>query len=252
MHERPVFSFCMLTWNRAPMLRGCIRSFLDQISHAIPYELIVMDNASTDETESVLKEFESHSNIRIVRNGKNLRLNAYKPLFGLARGQYIVDLDDDILEFPKDFDRTFLEYFNAFPDYGFLCLNVVQNDKTTGHKPGPECYREDRRGDRVVEEGPVGGWCAAFRRRHYRLFRFFFNRMNLSISRVEDGVLSGFIHVVLRKRQGVIREAVCLHATGPYYAEQFGLLQREREKYNAAGLPDAANEFRERASPESI
>jgi len=240
---RPVISFCMLTWNRAPMLRMCIRSFLDRISRSIPYELIVMDNASSDGTGAVLDAFLDHPNIRIVRNQKNLRLNAYKSLFGIARGDFIVDMDDDILEFPESFDKTIVDYFDAYPDYGYLCLNVVQDDKTQGHKPGPECYHEDRRDDKVVEEGPVGGWCAAFRRRHYRLFKFFFNRMNLSMSRVEDGALSGFLHVVLRQRQGVIKNAVCLHATGPYYAERFGLLKRETEKYEAAGLLRAAKEF---------
>ena len=244
--DTPVFSFCMLTWNRSPMLKVCLHSFLDRISGDLPYELIVMDNASTDGTKDVLKEFESHPNVRIVLNHKNLRLNAYKPLFGLARGRYMVDLDDDILEFPRDFDKLFLDYFKAFPDYGFLCLNVVQNDKTLGHKPEPECYTEDRRGEKIVEEGPCGGWCAAFRRSHYNLFKFFFNRMNLSISRVEGGVLSGFLHVVLRRRQGVIKEAVCLHATGPYYAEQFGLLKREQEKYEAAGLIKEAGAFGKR------
>ena len=182
-------------------------------------------------------------NVQIVLSQKNLRLNAYKPLFGLARGKFIVDLDDDIIEFPNGFDKTIVEYFDAFPDYGFIGLNVVCNEKTNGHKPGSECYKLDVRGERVIEEGPVGGWCAAFRRSHFRLFRLFFNMLNLSIARVEDGVLSGFLHVLLRKRQGIIRDAVCLHATGPYYAREFGLLQREAEKYQAAGLTKEAQEF---------
>lgn len=236
----------MLTWNRAPMLKVCLESFFKRLSGELQIELIVMDNASLDETKEVLRGYAHLENVRIVLNENNMRLNAYKPLFGMAKGKYIVDLDDDIIEFPPCFDKIIVEYFEAFPDYGFICLNVVQNEKTNGHKPGPECYKLDVRGDKVMEEGPVGGWCAAFRRRHFRLFRIFFNMLNLSISRVEDGVLSGFLHVLLRKRQGVIRDAVCLHATGPYYAERFGLLQREKEKYEAAGLMKEAREFSKR------
>ena len=243
MKSRPTLSFCMLTWNRAPMLKVCLESFFAKLSNELPIELIVMDNASTDDTKAVLEKYSHKANVRIVLNQKNLRLNAYKPLFGMARGEYIVDVDDDIIEFPVGFDKSIVDYFEAFPDYGFICLNVVQDEKTNGHKPGPECYKLDIRGDKVMEEGPVGGWCAAFRRSHFRLFRIFFNMLNLSIARVEDGVLSGFLHVVLRKRQGVIKSAVCLHATGPYYARQFGLLRREAEKYEAAGLSKEAQEF---------
>ena len=241
--QKPVLSFCMLTWNRAPMLKVCLESFFAKLSNELPVELIVMDNASTDGTKDILERYMRVPNVQIVLSQKNLRLNAYKPLFGLARGKFIVDLDDDIIEFPNGFDKTIVEYFDAFPDYGFIGLNVVRNEKTNGHKPGPECYKLDVRGERVIEEGPVGGWCAAFRRSHFRLFRLFFNMLNLSIARVEDGVLSGFLHVLLRKRQGIIRDAVCLHATGPYYAREFGLLQREAEKYQAAGLTKEAQEF---------
>ena len=242
--SKPILSFCMLTWNRASMLEICLSSFFDKLSNQIPVELIVMDNSSTDGTRNLLEKYRQRENVRIVFNKKNIRLNAYKPLFGMAKGKYIVDLDDDIIEFPQDFDKTIVEYFDAFPDYGFICLNVVQNDKTNGHKPGPECYKEDIRGNKVIEEGPVGGWCAAFRKRHFNIFRVFFNLLNLSMSRVEDGVLSGFLHKLMRKRQGVIRDAVCLHATGPYYAEKFGLLRREVEKYEVVGLIREAQEFR--------
>ena len=243
MGKKPTLSFCMLTWNRAPMLKVCLESFFAKLSNELPIELIVMDNASTDDTKAVLEKYSQKENVRIVLNQKNLRLNAYKPLFGMARGEYIVDVDDDIIEFPVGFDKSIVDYFEAFPDYGFICLNVAQNEKTNGHKPGPECYQLDVRGDKVIEEGPVGGWCAAFKRKHFRLFRIFFNMLNLSIARVEDGVLSGFLHVVLRKRQGVIKNAVCLHATGPCYAKEFGLLRREAEKYTAAGLTQEAREF---------
>lgn len=245
MRRRPTISFCMVTWNRAPMLERCLKSFFEKISGEISFEMIVWNNASTDDTNQVLERFKDNQNIRIVHSKVNLRLNAYKPLFGLARGKYMVDLDDDVIEFPQDFDKTIVEYFDAFPDYGFIGLNVVQNDKTTGNKPGRECYHDDTRDGKTIEEGPVGGWCAAFRRRHYLLFKFFFNRLELSIKRVEDGVLSGFLHTILRRRQGVIKEAVCLHATGAQYAREFGLLDREYEKYSCVGMSREACLFKE-------
>ena len=42
---------------------------------------------------------------------------------------------------------------------------------------------------------------------------------------------------------GLIAKPKGLHATGPYYAREFGLLRREAEKYEAAGLSKEAQEF---------
>ena len=78
------------------MLKVCLESFFAKLSNELPIELIVMDNASTDDTKVVLEEYSQKANVRIVLNQKNLRLNAYKPLFGMARGEYIVDVDADI------------------------------------------------------------------------------------------------------------------------------------------------------------
>lgn len=242
--KRPELSIVLLTWNRAPFLSICLENLFKALSYEIPYEIILMDNASTDGTHSVLERYAKEDNVKVVLNSRNLRLNAYKKLFCMARGRIILEVDDDILMFPDDFDKVFVEYLKAYPDYGYLALNVVQNKKTTGAKASPQCYRDDVRGDRVVEEGPTGGWCTAFYRRHYRLFRPFLCLFKFSMARPEDGTLSGFIGKVLRKRMGIIKNAVCLHATGPEYAREFGLMKREYEKYVAGGCSNIAEAFK--------
>ncbi len=230
----------VLTWNRAPMLEMCLESFFENISNEYPYELIIMDNASTDWTSGILDKYEGRESVRIVRSKINYRLNGYKKLFAMAKGKYMVELDDDVIRLPKDFDKAFVEYFDAFPDYGYIGLNVVQDEMTWGAKPGAEQYKDDVRGDRVIEEGPVGGWCTAFRRWHYKLFAPFLHLFNFTMARGEDGTLCGFLHVILRRRQGLIKNVVCLHATGIPYAKKYGLLDRDIEKYVAGARPDIA------------
>lgn len=51
-------------------------------------------------------------------------------------------------------------------------------------------------------------------------------------------MLSTVFATYLRKKHGVIRDHVCLHASGPYYAAHYGHLEREIEKYRAVGLDD--------------
>lgn len=240
---RPSLSIVILTWNRAPFLRICLERLFASLSEDVSREIIIMDNASTDDTPLVLAQYERLPNVRVVRNDKNLRLNAYKKLFPLAKGKYIVEVDDDILEFPLHFDRTFVEYFKEFPDYGYLALNVVQNAHTDGAKANALAYREDVRGDKIVEEGPTGGWCTAFRRWHYQLARPLMALFTFSMARPEDGVLMGLMGKIFRKRMGIIKKAVCFHATGPHYAREYGLLAREKEKYEKGGRPDLAAGF---------
>lgn len=241
--RRPTVSIVLLTWNRAAMLDICLREMFSSLSNEVSREIILMDNCSDDATPEVLLKYSSFPGVRVVRNKTNLRLNAYKRLFRMARGRVIIEVDDDILRFPKGFDKIFLDYMAAYRDYGYLALNVEQNSKTNGAKPDESCYHDDIRGDKVVQEGPTGGWCAAFRRWHYIVALPWLCFVDLSMKRVEDGVLMGITKKIFRKRHGIIKNAVCLHASGPAYAREFGLLKIAREKYLAAGLSDMAEKY---------
>ncbi len=240
---RPDVSIVLLTWNRSAMLEICLREMFASLADGVSREIILMDNASDDATQEVLRHYSMMPGVKVIRNKKNLRLNAYKKLFGMARGRIVIEVDDDILRFPKDFDKTFVEYLAAYPDYGYLALNVEQNEKTNGAKPAAECYRDDVRGGKVIEEGPVGGWCAAFYRWHYRLVSPLLWFSGFSMARVEDGFLMGMTRKVFRKRHGIIKNAVCLHAAGPVYAAEFGSSGRDKEKYAAAGLNEMASHY---------
>jgi len=63
------------------------------------------------------------------------------------------------------------------------------------------------------------------------------------MARVEDGFLMGMTEKVFHKRHGIIKDAVCLHATGPAYAREFGLQKVAQEKFNAVGMGKMAEAF---------
>ena len=250
--KKPDISIGMLTWNRAPMLEVCLEKLFKSLDPALSHQIVIMDNGSTDSTREILERYRSREDLTIVYNQRNEHFAAYKKLFPMLKADILVDLDDDVLEFPPCFDRILLDYMAAYRDYGFLALNVVVDEKTTGARPQNARYVDDVRtvGGRTmtVEEGEAGGWCAAFRRRHFSLIRPFFNYLVMSThfkSRVgglvwmEDAVITGFVKRLLRKRVGIIKDAMCLHADSPYYAEKFGLKKREREKHER--LSDLGN-----------
>ena len=92
------FSVIMPTHNRSDYLREAVRSILAQ---QVCLELIIVDDASTDDTPAVVQEMireNEQENIAIVylRNDKSLFANGSRQRGYLAaRGKYIIFMDDD-------------------------------------------------------------------------------------------------------------------------------------------------------------
>ena len=237
-------SFVILTWNRYKFLDKCLAALIPAINHKNEAEVIVMDNGSTDETKAVLDQYISNPLVKIVTRKKNYGLNAYKKLFSMAKGEYVVIVDDDVLSFPDGLDDLFIDYLKAFPDYGFIALNVIQNEFTLGAKPPIENYIEEVSGLKVIEKGPTGGWCACFEKKNYNKIRLRFLLTNLDMSKSEDGLLVNLFSRKLKLKSGLIRDHYCLHACGPHYAREYGHMDRELEKYSMAGLDSIVEEYK--------
>jgi glycosyltransferase involved in cell wall biosynthesis len=92
----PLVSVVICTHNRAESLARSIDSVVDQSSDD-PFEVIVVDNGSTDATESVVRRFSDCSFLRYAREPV-LGLSRARNLGrALARGRYIAYLDDDAI-----------------------------------------------------------------------------------------------------------------------------------------------------------
>jgi glycosyltransferase involved in cell wall biosynthesis len=95
--ETPKVSVIMPTWNRSHLLVRSIKSVQEQTF--TDWELIVMNDASTDDTRSVLDDLAAQDHrIRPIHKEKNNYPDISKNLnegIELARGAYIARLDDD-------------------------------------------------------------------------------------------------------------------------------------------------------------
>lgn len=238
------FSFVILTWNRYKFLEICIEALVKSIDNPLECEIVIMDNGSIDNTSEVLKRYKDKKLFKIIILKENRGLNAYKQLFDAAKGEYIVEIDDDVLELPDKIDTIFYDYMQTFPHYGFIALNVIQNEFTNGAKPDPEHYTEETVNGKTIEKGPTGGWCTCFRRKDYNRLRFNLMFANLNMKKSEDGFLSRKFKDKLGLESGIIKSVFCFHACGPYYAKQYGHLDREIEKYTTSGLKEMANHYR--------
>jgi len=91
--DLPLVSICIPTFNRAEALTLCLGDLITNKQSDI--EIVVSDNGSTDNTESVMKQFQDEG-IRYFRNEKNLGfdLNLIKTVEH-ARGEYVFFLSDE-------------------------------------------------------------------------------------------------------------------------------------------------------------
>jgi glycosyltransferase involved in cell wall biosynthesis len=93
----PFFSVCIPTYNRASLLSQAIESVLAQ--DFTDFELIVCDNASTDNTEEIVKSYED-ARIRYIKYADLVSMYAnHNRCIDLARADWVVFLhSDDLLE----------------------------------------------------------------------------------------------------------------------------------------------------------
>ncbi|MBJ7223401.1 MULTISPECIES: glycosyltransferase family 2 protein [unclassified Brenneria] len=241
-------SFVILTWNRSKMLKLCLSRLHAVIKNKDECEIIILDNASSDNTKDVINEFKNEKTdikITTIFSRKNTGLNGYKKLFSKAKAKYIVEVDDDVLDFPDSLDHIFDTYMSNFPEYGYLALDVIQNEHTDGAKPGAECYTEVERNGMVIENGPTGGWCSCFRKEDFKKTSILFDLFHkFDFKNGEDGYLCR----TLRKRGkkfGIIKGVKCFHASGPYYSREFQQLDRDIMKYEDSGLDTYVKKYKE-------
>jgi glycosyltransferase involved in cell wall biosynthesis len=125
--QQPKFSVVVPTYNRSEMLPRAIHSVLAQ--SVTDFELIVVDDGSSDNTESVAKSITDHR-LRYVRQ-ENRGLSAARN-FGVAhaKGQWVTFLDDDdqaLTNWLENFSRE-----TTAPDAGVVCCAFIAVDEE-GH-----------------------------------------------------------------------------------------------------------------------
>lgn len=98
-------SLVMATYNGAKYLREQMDSIYNQT--IVPDEIIVVDDCSTDNTLSVLSEYEVKGNLKVYVNEKNQGVSAnFERAIKLAQGDYICISDQDDVWFPNKIETS--------------------------------------------------------------------------------------------------------------------------------------------------
>jgi len=89
-----MISVIITTYNYQNYIERAIRSVLDQSISKRSYEIIVVNDASTDRTKKVLANYED--DVRVINLDKNVGLAAARNIgIKKAKGQFVVFLDAD-------------------------------------------------------------------------------------------------------------------------------------------------------------
>lgn len=120
-----VLSVIIVTYNRAHFLERCLEALAPQIKAAGQRaELVILDNASTDQTESVARPYAGQANIRYVRHAENLGVIANITIGPqeFAQGKYVWILGDHNLIAPQALSRL-LDELEAHPELDLFYSN---------------------------------------------------------------------------------------------------------------------------------
>jgi glucosyl-dolichyl phosphate glucuronosyltransferase len=126
MNNSPDISIIIPTFNRQDLLGSAIRSVLDQNAGSITFELIVVDNNSSDDTSGVVRTAakETTRSVRYFREPKQGVSHARNLGISHARAPILGFLDDDVQAAP-DWTACIKDIFDRRPRLGFVGGKVV-------------------------------------------------------------------------------------------------------------------------------
>ena len=126
------------TYNRASMVRQAVEEALAQ--SLSPGEVVVADDASTDQTSEVLASLAaSDSRVRVIRQPANMGVANWNSAIAATRGELIAWCSDDD-RFLPDHLRASVEYLERHPEVG-----LVHSGFTDAVETGTGCLLEERR-----------------------------------------------------------------------------------------------------------
>ncbi len=126
--REPLVTIIGLSYNHAPYIKAALESLYNQSYTNI--EIILIDDASTDESAVIIEEMIQGKNIIFIRNASNQgNCISFNKALKSANGKYIVDFALDDLLYPTRIEKQ-VEVFEAADEHvGIVFTNVAIIDE---------------------------------------------------------------------------------------------------------------------------
>jgi len=141
MLSKPLISIVLPTYNRKGVLERAINSVIKQSYHN--WELIIIDDGSTDGTDKLMKRYEKQNNIKYIKQpNRGVSISRNKGI-SLSKGEYIafIDSDDEWIEEKLETQVVFINRYNEIA-LTFSNASLIKPDGTITKKP--EIIKHDR------------------------------------------------------------------------------------------------------------
>lgn len=146
----PLVSVISLTHNRIEQLQYLLQALRAQDYR--PFEVIVIDNASTDGTETFVRTH--FPEVRLVQTQQNLGNYAYNYGISEAKGEFLCMIDDDGLPAQTDWITQLVRRFEANPRLGAAACTIRMQDTGRIAADSPQFAPDG--------DGVLGYPCAAY------------------------------------------------------------------------------------------
>lgn len=142
-HHVPLISVILPVYNGEKFLAEAIRSVLDQSFS--DFELLALNDGSTDGSLSILKNFELEDSRVKVKSRQNLGLvRTLNELISMARGKFLARMDADDICFPSRFEQQ-MAYLHEHTDIlvvGSEAIHINAEGLKVGRIECPQSHSE--------------------------------------------------------------------------------------------------------------
>jgi glycosyltransferase involved in cell wall biosynthesis len=126
MSQRWDISVVISTYNRCEMLPAALESVLAQGADGVNYEVIIVDNNSTDKTREAVESFieRGHKNVRYIFEGQQGLSHARNAGIKASRSSIVAFTDDDVRAAP-DWIASIKRALDEHPEVDFVGGKVL-------------------------------------------------------------------------------------------------------------------------------
>ncbi len=130
----PAVSILIVNWNTRDALLRCLDSLPSAVTDGLPYEVIVVDNASVDGSQAALA---SRSDIELVQNDANVGFaRGVNQAYRCSHGELVLLLNSDVDLIPGSLSAL-VDFLTEHPDVAGIAPLYLNPD----HTPQPFHFR---------------------------------------------------------------------------------------------------------------
>lgn len=156
--DKPVVSICCITYNHEPYIEDALKGFLIQETD-FPFEILIHDDASTDRTADIIREYEAKyprliKPIYQVENQWSKNIRALQDfLYPKSKGNYIALCEGDDYWVDKEKLQKQAAYLDNNPDVvisGHDAFIIDEKDNYISDSKLPDTHKRDYTGEELI------------------------------------------------------------------------------------------------------